>query len=141
MFATIYKLQANDAPWRYAVKCDYNAELVDALKKNIPARQRKWCPDIKQWWFKEEVIDDVLGLLEHFCSNVHHSNGSAYGTGRPPGADVAAAYRTLYLTPDAPAEVIKAAYRALSKQYHPDAGGTTGAMQRLNEAFERLTKK
>ena len=84
VFATIYKLQAKDAPWRYAVKCDYNAELVEALKKNIPSRQRKWCPDIRQWWFKEEVIDDVLVLLDHYCSNVHHSNGRAYGNAAIP---------------------------------------------------------
>ena len=140
VFATIYQLQAKDAPWRYAVKCDYNAELVAALKQNIPSRKRKWCPDIRQWWFRDEVMESVLVLLERYCSNVRHSNGRAYGNASIP-LDRAAAYRTLHLLPSAPEDLVKAAYRTLSKLHHPDVGGATSAMQQLNEAYNRLKAK
>jgi hypothetical protein len=36
-------------------------------------------------------------------------------------------------------EEIKAAYRRLALQTHPDRGGSTEAFRRINEAYERLT--
>jgi hypothetical protein len=38
----------------------------------------------------------------------------------------------------APPELIEAAYRVLAKQHHPDAGGDTVTMQRLNTAYAVL---
>ncbi len=51
---------------------------------------------------------------------------------------LAPAYRTLYLTEDAPIELVEAARRVLSKRYHPDAGGDTATMQRINAAADLL---
>ncbi|MFC0679435.1 J domain-containing protein [Lysobacter korlensis] len=52
-------------------------------------------------------------------------------------------YETLKVASDAPAEVIRAAYRALSQRYHPDRNaGDAGAvrtMQALNEAYALLS--
>lgn len=39
----------------------------------------------------------------------------------------------------AEAEVIKAAYAAMAKKYHPDRGGTTERMKEINEAYEVLS--
>ncbi|HEU5317658.1 MAG TPA: DnaJ domain-containing protein [Chloroflexota bacterium] len=55
-------------------------------------------------------------------------------------SDLARAYTTLWLRPGAPLGVVKAAYRALAQQYHPDAGGDALAMRRLNEAYETLRR-
>jgi len=49
-------------------------------------------------------------------------------------------YEVLGVRPDAPAEVIDSAYRALAKQRHPDAGGTDDAMTELNEARDRIAQ-
>lgn len=46
-------------------------------------------------------------------------------------------FATLYLTDDAPLEVIIAAYRALAQMHHPDHGGTDEEMARLNDAYTR----
>ena len=44
-----------------------------------------------------------------------------------------------HLLPTAPKEVIDAAYRALSRMYHPDAGkAQPEAMYRLNNAYQRI---
>lgn len=63
---------------------------------------------------------------------------------QPGGQRSAAAPRTdhgvLCVTDDAPPEVIRAAYKALSRLRHPDAGGSTEEMQRINAAFDRLRK-
>lgn len=52
--------------------------------------------------------------------------------------EMANAYAVLWLRPGAPLSVVQAAYRALASRYHPDAGGDTRAMRRLNEAYETL---
>lgn len=50
-------------------------------------------------------------------------------------------YRLLHVAPDAPLTVCDAAYRALARQAHPDQGGDTLTMQRLNGAIERIRKE
>ena len=47
----------------------------------------------------------------------------------------------LGLKPGASAAEITAAHRRLAKMFHPDRGGTTADMQRLQEAFEIVTGK
>ena len=49
-------------------------------------------------------------------------------------------YEILFLTPQAPEELIKAAYKILSKSYHPDHGGTHEKMSELNLAYQELQK-
>lgn len=48
-------------------------------------------------------------------------------------------YRVLGVNPGAPAEVIKAAYRALMKIHHPDVGGDTEKAKEIEEAYRNLT--
>ncbi|HEY4555020.1 MAG TPA: J domain-containing protein, partial [Lysobacter sp.] len=51
-------------------------------------------------------------------------------------------YQVLKVAPDAPVEVIRAAYRALAARHHPDRRGDDPAaaeqMQRVNEAYSVL---
>jgi DnaJ-class molecular chaperone len=49
-------------------------------------------------------------------------------------------YAALHLLPGAPMPVIKAAYRALALIHHPDKGGSTRPMQRINAAFALLSR-
>jgi|GEM_PF-6956252 DnaJ-class molecular chaperone len=53
---------------------------------------------------------------------------------------LAEAYAVLWLLPGAPAAVVKAAYRALAAQYHPDAGGDLELMVRLNAAYAAIRR-
>lgn len=48
-------------------------------------------------------------------------------------------YRLLHVQPDAPAEVVKAAYRALIRVHHPDAGGDLEIATLINEAYGVLS--
>lgn len=52
-------------------------------------------------------------------------------------------YATLGVTPEAPPEVIKAAYRALAQKHHPDRNGSDQGSNeltaRINEAFRILS--
>lgn len=47
-------------------------------------------------------------------------------------------YRVLHVQPDAPAEVVRAAYRALMARHHPDQGGDHHQAVLLNEAWAVL---
>jgi curved DNA-binding protein CbpA len=47
-------------------------------------------------------------------------------------------YRILMVSPTADADTIRAAYRTLARTTHPDVGGSTRAMARLNEAWRTL---
>jgi hypothetical protein len=49
-------------------------------------------------------------------------------------------YDVLNLTTAAPPELVAAAYRALAKLHHPDAGGDEATMKAINAAYEELTK-
>lgn len=49
-------------------------------------------------------------------------------------------YRLLHVQADAPADVIKAAYRALIRVHHPDAGGDQQIAALLNEAYGVLSE-
>jgi len=57
-------------------------------------------------------------------------------TGAPSGP-----YAVLHLARDAPLEVCEAAYKALVRKHHPDLGGDTATMQRLNAAIELIRKE
>jgi hypothetical protein len=46
----------------------------------------------------------------------------------------------LFLAPNAPWEVIKAAHKALVSMHHPDHGGDTAEFRRVQEAYEELKK-
>lgn len=50
-------------------------------------------------------------------------------------------YAVLHLAPDAPLAVCEASYRALARTAHPDQGGSTAQMQRLNLAIETIRKE
>lgn len=119
-------------------------ECVQRLKAAIPAYLRRFDPRSKHWYVKP----DAYGELENFLSDMYvdfaaqvrredrresHSRPQA-----PPRAQVNDPYAVLHLLPSAPAEVIRAAYKAMALLCHPDRGGDTEMMQRVNAAYGRL---
>jgi hypothetical protein len=135
----IRELSAYDAPWRYAVTFDFSIEMVESIKATIPSRSRCWKPDRKEWWVKAAALDVLLALADRHCG------GWEYGEReQPTPAPIlrpADALAVLHLTQDAPAELIPLVYRFLAKRLHPDRGGNTEAMQRVNAAYALLSKR
>lgn len=58
---------------------------------------------------------------------------------RRPDAD--SPFRVLGLDPSAPDEVVRLVYRHLAHRLHPDRGGSTEAMAKLNQAYERIARE
>jgi curved DNA-binding protein CbpA len=50
-------------------------------------------------------------------------------------------YELLGVLPSADIPTIRRAYISLAKEHHPDAGGETDTMQRLNTAYKTLTSE
>lgn len=85
MSATIYRLSSDHWPWAWALEFDYSPEMVEALKRHIPSRDRKWVPTAKQWYFKQGQIEAVEALALAYCGSFVHAERSA-----PPAAVVTA---------------------------------------------------
>lgn len=115
----------------------YDADLVDELKRRLPLRRRGWDPDRKLWWVTADQVDGLAMLFVVSGVDLVHVSPSDLGlVDAPAGVNLVDAYRTLHLQPTAPAELVTAAYRILAKAHHPDRGGTTVDMQRINQAYE-----
>jgi hypothetical protein len=136
---TITRLSHHDAPWLYALRVLQAdsatfSEFIGDLKANIPSRDRKWDGESKRWLLKE--CETVIRLLSRY--NLTAEYDSELPSHRQPGLSKAEAAKLLYLQPDAPDYVRDAVYKALSKRWHPDAGGDTASMQLINAAMDVL---
>ena len=127
----------------------YNPEFVEALKGCIPVRQRHWQAEKRLWRIDHSAGDTLDELLRRFYGDYDFvapgELGLEPGQHRQAGPQAqhrlpAEACRVLHLQPSAPAELVTAAYRVLAKLHHPDRGGDTEAMQRINAAYEALSK-
>lgn len=122
--------------WR-ALNTPYWHMALDAVR-NLPTNKRVYIPAERAWWV---AYDAFVGLGSDVFSNFEKSFAAAKDISDDPPApqipvEVTQAYAALHVTLDAPASVVQAAYRALSRVYHPDNGGDELTMKRLNAAYE-----
>ncbi len=127
---------------------------IESLKSYIDASCRSFDPQTKKWHV-DEVASDCLHDWVGYCTITLGAQIEWFGarrseqkrtqqppreprTSQPP--KMLEACKILCITPDAPAPVVKAAYRALAQLHHPDAGGKTEMMQRINAAYEFLAR-
>jgi hypothetical protein len=129
---------------------------IESLKDYIDASCRSYDPQMKKWHV-DEVASDCLHDWIGYCTITLGAQIEWFGARRseqkraeqPPPREPRTskppkrleAYKTLCITPDAPAPVVKAAYRALAQLHHPDCGGKTEMMQKINAAYELLARR
>lgn len=127
----------------------YEPDLIAALKREIPAYSRSYDPDTRAWTIRVPHDDRAIRLLREFFPHAEVSTADAHQHHTPPPrrpAPLAAArhYAVLCITPDAPAEIVAAVYRAWCKLTHPDAlpagerDRAHARMVAINAAFEAL---
>jgi hypothetical protein len=118
----------------------YHRGFVDALKVQIPVSYRRWDPDSKTWFVESPYDLTAIRILRaHFPhADIGERPGEQTQFTTHSGCSCDANHRALYVCQGAPLEVIRAAYKALAKTHHPDAGGDVATMQQLNSAYERL---
>lgn len=134
---------------------DYNPTVVEAVKFAVPVGHRRWSPENRRWVVSEEywprlrrtLID--YGVFDEAAFEERHQRRYQRRDSDPgpqPRGGAVSSWATLHLLPDAPPEVVKAAYLALAKLHHPDwADGDddyrrrNDAMTKINVAYEALT--
>ncbi len=132
---------------------DAFADLVSSIKCGIPPGFRTYRPAERCWAvdaYATSDLDEWLRQVQHVMPvRVVWTDETAgakeegqqqqwppvgYRT-QPTRAELCA---RLHLLPDAPPELIKAAYKTLAMKFHPDHGGDAEAMKLLNEAYAEL---
>lgn len=123
------------------VQFPFDRWVVEALKQRIPSTCRSYDPARKIWLVGVELADVAIEILDAAFDCVDVAQGSARGSEPTPIRKHDSEYSEMHLLPTAPGFVIEAVYRALAKASHPDLGGSTVDMQRLNAAYEALQRK
>lgn len=127
----------------------YEPDLIGALKREIPAYARTYDPDTRAWTIRVPHDDRAIRLLGAFFPGAEVVTAGGHQRYTPPPRrpePMARAdhFATLCITPDAPAAIVAAVYRAWCKLTHPDAlpaGERDRAHARMcavNAAFEAL---
>lgn len=106
----------------------FDPDFIDELKRAVPCRFRSYDPGSKTWRVLPPYASAAERLFQRYFAETE-----------PPRREVALPdwCRVLYVLPNAPLEVVNAAYRTLSKRLHPDHGGSAERMKALNLAVER----
>jgi hypothetical protein len=118
----------------------FHRGFVDALNVQIPAPYRRWEPESRTW-FVESPYDATAIRILRTCfphADIGKKPGERPYFTQQHGCACDDDHKALYVCQSAPLEVIRAAYGALAKVHHPDAGGNTTDIQRLNSAYARL---
>jgi hypothetical protein len=139
-------------------------EMLNDFKATIPSFARKWQPAEKVW----EVTNTHEAVLKKWCMeskwwNVIVWNGQTFGqsdSGKsqdskkkasaddfedfadldvdPKRKEKEKLYAVLYLTPDAPFEIVKLVWKKLITLYHPDKGGDVKKAAAINAAYQQI---
>jgi hypothetical protein len=113
---------------------------ISELKGIIPVAFRNYEPTKKTWIITDwGCLDEWLDELRSVYA-VETEYDNEQPSRPPPPQSIASPYQTLYLLPNAPPELIKAAYKTLARIYHPDVQGDSAKMIEINLAYETLTQ-
>ena len=110
---------------------------------SVPAWHRDRLEEWLCWTFEPEAVRWGEEPASGGAYGRTYSSSRRYAGGRrahtsSTASTIEAAFRELYLLPTAPAWAAEAVYKAAVRAHHPDAGGDTGTMARINLAMETI---
>ena len=132
-------------------------KLQEFLSNHVSPKYRTWYKAGKCWNFMRSILGEVISYSRHLFNHIDSSSipimyqevvqdalrgvvdkeKFKYKTIKKDRSP----YSILYVTPDAPHFVIKAAYKALAFKYHPDRGGDADKFQEVASAYEAVKAK
>jgi hypothetical protein len=146
---TIFITKASDGA--YAVRLSSRDAgtfkmMIEMLKGYIPSCHRVYVPERRTWRVDAYAHDCLHGWLAYVRTDFNariewlevDTDPEQEWTPPPVKPKASDPYVMLHLLPSAPPEVVKAAYKALAMKHHPDHGGATETMQRINAAYRAL---
>jgi hypothetical protein len=125
--------------------------MIEALKDYVPACNRVYVPERKTWRVDGYAHDCLHGWLAYaratFNARIEWIGETDADPERewtppppPPRQKAGDPFAVLHLRETAPDFLIRAVYKCLSRQLHPDAGGSHEEMVKLNAAYARLAQ-
>lgn len=116
--------------------------MAAAIKAVKPISHRKQTLPSYVWCVHFQYLDGLIEYME--MHNIKFENNDIpidwWLNGKASTTSGEDPYAALYLTPKAPYSLVKAVYRHLVKEHHPDAGGDQEQFLRLQNAYEKITK-
>jgi hypothetical protein len=137
-------LEIRRAPTSYIMSWRSNKELFErarvAFKMHFPharfdGAEKGWAVPLEE---RDVLVEFLQYLSERFEFEVTGGVFENFHVDEQAADSLEAAFATLHLLPDAPLEVVRAAYKALARLHHPDYGGSVQRMQSVNAAFDEI---
>lgn len=126
---------------RWYVFESYAEQVVELVKEYWPSVDLSdYEPDAQPFWQQSDDRESQRGRGNWGYRRAENQQRSQSQWSTPNGPSPTTDHAALYVTADAPAVVIRAAYKALATLHHPDKGGTTAQMQKINQAYDSLKK-
>ena len=145
-------LQGSDSKW-VAFKSS-NGSFIDCVKYGItPHSYRRYDNGTGTWYIWWTKLPDLVDMAYKFFEHItyidvpeewktnHSVDEEPKRVKRKNRSN--SPFNSLFLTEDAPEEVIRAAYQALLSLYHPDHNAGKGDPEKLNRVIEayKMIKK
>lgn len=130
----------------------YNKRFVTYVSQAVkPPSRRKYSSETRRWSVHVSKLPQVVAVATRYFQHVDYRAVPPEVQIRivqfmdrvrsaPPvvGGRHKTPHEMLFVTPDAPPEVIKAAYRALAQKHHPDHDGDPERFREVDEAWKKL---
>ncbi len=120
---------------RLCVRFEYDAGLIRDIKHRIDKSLRAWDPESRCWFVDPGVRDILKVCFTHHEFSVREQTFGAPAHAPSNGHSRTPAEEMVRL---AGPQALKALYRALSLEHHPDKGGSTETMKQVNLLWERV---
>ncbi len=125
---------------------DHGAALAFEFQgRRYHVGQDAWARPLHNVWSLALMAEGLRQTVRHAGDALFARMIAGFAALPPPPAGGVlapiAAHQVLGVAPDAPREVIEAAYRALARKHHPDQGGSAAGMAALNAARDQLLRE
>jgi hypothetical protein len=117
------------------ISCSYHPTFVEYLKTLVPSGDRKWDPTNRTWDVRKTFLDVLRKLLDDVGFSVTLDLNERTAS-RPPQESTDWVKEVFKVCP--PQHYAKL-YRGLASSFHPDVGGSTDLMKRINIEYQKLT--
>jgi hypothetical protein len=124
-------------------------KLLTTVRYGIKDTYRKFEPNSQHWLIHWSYLSFVVHIARSYGVEVEYTELPTKWQLAAAGATVIAdssaladenPFARLFVTEDAPLDVIHASYRALAKRHHPDVGGLTEKFQEIESAYRKILR-
>jgi hypothetical protein len=126
----VAKVWLNEEKGVICARFPYKIKVIEEIRKKIPKGKKSWNPTDKIWEFSVEAVNLVVQIMtENFQKVVDLTQAAPPMPISQNGSDP-----LLSLLDE---DDVQRIYKLLAKKYHPDTGGDSDKMARINQIFTK----